>query len=104
MKELFALKPTVPAELEGLAIRPMPDGSLLHILIVMDNEPSTSDTNIHVEFQHFAPAADPTCPGPSVPETPLVPGLVAVGVVAAGAVALRRSVTGRRTVRAELRG
>ena len=91
--ELFDIKPGVSAELEGLALRPMPDGSLLHVLIVMDNNPSPSDTNIHVEFRHYAPVADPNCPGPSVPETPLVPGLVAIGVVAAGAVALRRRTT-----------
>lgn len=91
--ELFTIKPGVPAELEGLAVRPMPDGSLLHVLIVLDNQEDPTDPNsakIHVEFQHYAPVADATCPGPSVPETPLVPGLVAVGAVAVGAVALRR--------------
>jgi hypothetical protein len=101
VKELFALKPGVPAELEGLALRPMADGSLLHVLIVLDNQEDPTDPNsakIHVEFQHFAPVADATCPGPSLPETPVVPALIAIAVVAVGAVALRRRVRDSATV------
>lgn len=93
VKELFTLDPGAPDELEGLAVRPMPDGSLLHLLIVVDNQEDPQDPNsakIHVEFRHYGPVADPTCPGPSLPETPLVPAVLAVGVIAAGAVALRR--------------
>jgi hypothetical protein len=101
VKELFALKPGVPAELEGLELRPMADGSLLHVLIVLDNQEDPTDPNsakIHVEFQHFAPVADATCPGPSLPETPVVPALIAIAVVAVGAVALRRRVRDSATV------
>ena len=35
---LFALKQGVHAELEGLAVRRTPDGALLHVLIVLDND------------------------------------------------------------------
>jgi len=62
--KLFALKPDVPAELEGLAVRPMPDGSLLHVLIVLDNQEDPTDPNsakIHTELEHFAPVLPPHC-------------------------------------------
>jgi hypothetical protein len=67
--KLFALKPDVPAELEGLAVRPMPDGSLLHVLIVLDNQEDPTDpdsTKIHTAFEHFAPVTPAGCPGPSL--------------------------------------
>jgi hypothetical protein len=53
--KLFSLDPTDDAELEGLAVRPTPDGSLLHVLIVLDNDTSKPQelTKIHVEFHHF---------------------------------------------------
>src|SRR3954452_3817585 len=54
--KLFALKPAVPAELEGLAVRRTPDGALLHILIVENNKLPDDATEIHVSFEHFAPA------------------------------------------------
>ena len=84
VKELFEFDPGAPSELEGLALRPMPDGSLLHLLIVVDNQEDPTDPNsakIHAEFRHYAPVADPTCPGPAVPETPLVPAFAAIAVV-----------------------
>jgi hypothetical protein len=52
--KLFALKPTVSAELEGLAVRRTPDGALLHVLIVMNNNLPDDATEIHVSFEHFA--------------------------------------------------
>ena len=65
--KLFALKPTVPAELEGLAVRPMPDGSLLHVLIVLDNQEDPTDpdsANIHTAFENFAPVVSSGCHRP----------------------------------------
>jgi hypothetical protein len=54
--KLFALKPTVSAELEGLAVRRTPDGALLHVLIVENNQLPDDATQIHVSFRHYAPA------------------------------------------------
>jgi hypothetical protein len=58
--ELFSLHPSEDAELEGLAVRPSADGSLLHTLIVLDNDTSNPQelTKIHVEFHHFGPGGD----------------------------------------------
>ena len=53
--KLFSLKPGVPAELEGLSVRRTPDGALLHLLIVENNELPQDATEIHVSFEHFAP-------------------------------------------------
>jgi hypothetical protein len=53
--KLFALKPSGSAELEGLAVRRTPDGALLHVLIVLDNELPQDATEIRVEFDHYAP-------------------------------------------------
>ena len=57
VSRLFSLDPTVPAELEGLAVRRTPDGALLHVLIVLDNDvdQSLDFKNIRVAFEHFAP-------------------------------------------------
>jgi hypothetical protein len=52
---LFALKPSVPAELEGLAVRRTADGALLHVLIVMNNDLPDDASEIHVSFNHYAP-------------------------------------------------
>ena len=56
---LFALDSTVPdTEMEGLAVRPMPDGSLLHTLTIYDaafNDTSGSQSRARVEFDHWAP-------------------------------------------------
>jgi hypothetical protein len=53
--KLFALEPTVSAELEGLAVRRTADGALLHVLIVMSNQLPDDATQIHVSFNHYAP-------------------------------------------------
>jgi hypothetical protein len=55
--KLFSLKPTVSAELEGLAVRRTADGALLHLLIVESNQLPQDATQIHVSFEHFAPVA-----------------------------------------------
>ena len=58
--KLFAVNSTDPeTEMEGLAIRPMADGSLLHTLTLYDADLSTSgdQRNIRNEFQHWAPPA-----------------------------------------------
>jgi hypothetical protein len=89
---LFALDPDVPAELEGLAVRPMADGSLLHVLIVLNNQEDPTDAdsaNIHTALEHFAPVLPAGCPGPELPETPLVPALLLSGALVATAVAAR---------------
>jgi hypothetical protein len=52
---LFSLKPTVPAELEGLAVRRTADGALLHVLIVMNNDLPDDASEIHVSYNHYAP-------------------------------------------------
>jgi hypothetical protein len=59
--KLFSLKPTVPAELEGLAVRRTPDGALLHVLIVLNNKLPDDATNIHVDFNHYAPVRPKAC-------------------------------------------
>ena len=62
--KLFSLRPGVPSELEGLAVRPMPDGSLLHVLIVLDNQEDPSDpnsANIHTELWNYAPQLPAHC-------------------------------------------
>ena len=87
--KLFSLSPDVPSELEGLAVRPMPDGSLLHVLIVLNNQEDPTDpdsANIHTALEHFAPAG---CPGPQLPETPLVPALLVSGLLVAAAAGAR---------------
>src|SRR5436190_9312352 len=53
--KLFSIKPTVSAELEGLSVRHTPDGALLHLLIVENNQLPQDATEIHVSFEHFAP-------------------------------------------------
>jgi hypothetical protein len=59
--KLFSLDPGVPAELEGLAVRRTPDGALLHVLIVLDNELPQDATEIHVDFRHYAPPQATRC-------------------------------------------
>jgi hypothetical protein len=58
---LFALKPSVHAELEGLAVRRTPDGALLHVLIVLDNDLPDDATEIRVSFNHYAPVRSGAC-------------------------------------------
>jgi hypothetical protein len=52
--KLFSLKPGVSAELEGLAVRRTPDGALLHVLIVLNNDLPDDATSIRVSLEHFA--------------------------------------------------
>ena len=59
--KLFSLKPGGSSELEGLAVRPTPDGALLHVLIVLDNELPDDATQIRVSFEHFAPVRSRRC-------------------------------------------
>jgi hypothetical protein len=59
---LFSLSPGVPSELEGLAVRRTPDGALLHVLIVLDNNLPQDATNIRVSFNHYAPVRPQGCP------------------------------------------
>ena len=57
---VLAVNSTDPqTEMEGLAIRPMPDGSLLHTLTLYDAglDASGDQRNIRNEFQHWAPPA-----------------------------------------------
>ena len=62
---LFSLQPGVPAELEGLSIRPTADGALLHVLIILDNKVDASGdaTKIRAVFEHFAPVRGTGCGG-----------------------------------------
>ena len=53
--KLFSLKPGVQSELEGLSIRRTPDGALLHLLLVEHNQLPQDATEIHVNFEHYAP-------------------------------------------------
>lgn len=57
VSRLFSLRPGVPAEIEGLAVRATPDGALLHVLIILHNKVDGSGdaANIQVAFEHFAP-------------------------------------------------
>ena len=58
VSKLFSLNPGVPAELEGLAVRPTSDGALLHVLIVLDNQEDPTDPNsakIRTVLYHYAP-------------------------------------------------
>ncbi len=59
VNELFALKPSGVAEVEGLAVRRTADGALLHVLLVLDGhvDASLGVRNARVAFEHFAPPA-----------------------------------------------
>jgi hypothetical protein len=59
--KLFSIKPGVPAELEGLAVRRTPDGALLHVLIVLDNQLPQDATKIRVSFDHYAQVRSAPC-------------------------------------------
>jgi hypothetical protein len=60
--KLFSLHPSTPdAELEGLSVRPTADGALLHVLIVLDNKLPDDATQIHVDFDHYAPVGSKPC-------------------------------------------
>ena len=51
----FAIAPSFPSELEGLAVRATPDGALLHVLIVVHRVlPVVGEQPIGVQFLHYA--------------------------------------------------
>lgn len=53
--KVFSINPTGHSELEGLVFRNTPDGALLHVLLVRDNNLNDpqSFVNIRVEFLHY---------------------------------------------------
>jgi hypothetical protein len=53
--KLFSLDHPATSELEGIAVRPMADGSLLHVLLVENNDLPDQVMDIDVKFEHFAP-------------------------------------------------
>ena len=55
--KLFSLNPPVQTELEGIAVRPTPDGALLHVLAVENNNLPDDAAKIDVKFEHFGCAA-----------------------------------------------
>jgi hypothetical protein len=59
--KLFSLKPPGHNELEGIAVRRTPDGALLHVLLVMNNDLPGQLTEVYVSFQHFAPVHPRSC-------------------------------------------
>jgi hypothetical protein len=61
--KLFSLNPTeAHAELEGLVVRQTPDGALLHVLLVLNNDLPDEVASVHVDFEHFAPVGSVPCP------------------------------------------
>lgn len=60
--KLFSLNPGAGHhELEGIAVRRTPDGALLHVLLVMNNDLPDQAAEVYVSFQHFAPVRPDTC-------------------------------------------
>lgn len=60
--KLFSLNPTAAnAELEGLAVRRTPDGALLHVLLVLNNDLPSEIADVRVDFEHFAPVGPGPC-------------------------------------------
>lgn len=57
--KVLSLRPVVPSEIEGLAVRHTADGALLHLLLVLHNKVDTSGdaANLQVQFIHLAPIA-----------------------------------------------
>jgi len=53
--KVFSIDPPGASELEGLAIRKTPDGALMHVLLVRDNDTGDPQNlvNIRVEFLHY---------------------------------------------------
>ena len=58
VSRLFSVEWPEPSELEGIAVHPTPDGALLHVLLIKDNDLDDPDnlTKVRTSFQHFAPA------------------------------------------------
>jgi hypothetical protein len=53
--KLFSMKPVGHDELEGISVRRTPDGALLHVLLVMNNDLPDQAAEIYVAFNHYAP-------------------------------------------------
>jgi hypothetical protein len=53
---MFALGGAEPSELEGIAAYPTPDGALLHVILITDNDfgDPTNFARVRAHFQHFA--------------------------------------------------
>ena len=54
---LFTMEWPEPSELEGISVHPTPDGALVHVLLIKDNDlDDPSNLNkVRTSFQHFAP-------------------------------------------------
>lgn len=54
---LFSMAWPEPSELEGIAAYPTPDGALLHVILIKDNDLDDPNnlTKVRASFQHFAP-------------------------------------------------
>ena len=59
--KLFSLNPVGHDELEGISVRRTPDGALLHVLLVMNNDLPAEVAEVHVLFEHFAPVRPRSC-------------------------------------------
>ena len=53
--QMFSLGGAEPSELEGMAVYPTPDGALIHVLLITDNDFSdpTNFARVRASFQHF---------------------------------------------------
>ncbi|MFY9586483.1 MAG: hypothetical protein WAT66_03395 [Actinomycetota bacterium] len=54
---LFTMEWPEPSELEGIAVHPTPDGALVHVLLIKDNDldDPRNLNKVRTSFQHFAP-------------------------------------------------
>jgi hypothetical protein len=59
--KLFSIKPVGHDELEGIAVRRTPDGALLHVLLVMNNDLPDQAAEVYVAFNHYAPLRPRGC-------------------------------------------
>jgi hypothetical protein len=52
---MFSLGGAEPSELEGMAVYPTPDGALIHVLLITDNDfdDPTNLARVRASFQHF---------------------------------------------------
>jgi hypothetical protein len=55
VSRMFALGGAEPSELEGMAVYPTPDGALIHVLLITDNDfgDPTNLARVRASFQHF---------------------------------------------------
>lgn len=58
VSSVFALGGAEPSELEGMAVYPDADGSLIHVILITDNDfgDPTNFAKVRASFQHFAPS------------------------------------------------